>query len=402
MPLPTMDAETPVSLTRRDAPPAPSRWRDRWLALRDRWLASPAFQRRAARWPIARGIARRRAAQVFDLVAGFAYSQVLAACVRLRLFDKLADGPQALDVLAARLGLEPAAAERLLVAAVALRLVERRSAGRFGLGVLGAPLVGNAGVAAMVEHHALLYADLADPVALLRGVAPASRLAGYWPYAGAADPSAMTAGQVASYSDLMAASQPLVAGEILEAVDFARHRCLLDVGGGDGSFLVAAAARAPSLRLVLFDLPAVAERAARRLAEAGLAQRSTTVGGNFVADPLPRGADIATLIRVLHDHDDARVATVLRAVHRALDAGGTLVVAEPMAETPGAESMGDAYFGFYLLAMGRGRPRSAACLVAMLRDAGFEDVRRVATAQPLQAQLLVARKPSAKTLHIHA
>ncbi len=35
----------------------------------------------------------------------------------------------------------------------------------------------------------------------------------------------------------MAASQPLVADEILDAYPFARHRCLLDVGGGDGSFL---------------------------------------------------------------------------------------------------------------------------------------------------------------------
>ena len=326
-------------------------------------------------------------------MAGFAYSQVLAACVRLDLFDRLAEGPQTLDRLAARLELTPDAADRLLAAAVALRLVERRSGGRFGLGVLGAPLVGNAGIAAMVEHHALLYADLADPVALLRGAAPPSRLARYWPYAGAADPSAVSGEQAASYSDLMAASQPLVAGEILDAVDMTRHRCLLDVGGGDGSFLVAAAARAPGLELMLFDLPAVAERAARRFAAGGLQPRARAIGGNFVADALPTGADIATLIRVLHDHDDARVATVLRAAYRALAKGGTLVVAEPMAETPGAESMGDAYFGFYLLAMGRGKPRTAERLIAFVRDAGFVEVRRLATAQPLQTQLLMARKP---------
>ncbi len=394
-----MSAKTMASLPGRDVAAARRSWRDRWLAQRDRWLASPAFQRRAARLPFARRIARRRAAQVFDLVAGFAYSQVLAACVRLGLFDILAEGPQSLDRLALRLALEPAAAQRLLVAAIALRLVEHRSGDRFGLGVLGAPLVGNAGVAAMVEHHALLYADLADPVALLRGVAAPSRLARYWPYAGAADPGAVTSEQAAGYSALMAASQPLVADEILDAIDMTRHRCLLDVGGGDGSFLVAAAARAKQLRLMLFDLPAVAECARQRLTDAGLGKRATAFGGNFVADPLPSGADIATLIRVLHDHDDARVATLLRAVHRALAEGGALVVAEPMAETPGAESMGDAYFGFYLLAMGRGRPRSAASLIAMLRDAGFASVRLLATAQPLQTRLLIARKPFAKTLH---
>lgn len=388
------------SLLRTDAPmPTPRRWRDRWLALRDRWLASPSFQRAAARFPLTRGIARRRAAQVFDLVAGFVYSQVLAACVRLELFDMLAAGPQALHELASRLGLDAAATERLLSAAVALKLVERRGGDRFGLGVLGAPLVGNVGVAAMVRHHALLYADLADPLALLRGEASSARLAGYWPYAGASEPSAASADEVKDYSALMSASQPLVAGAILDAVDLARHRCLLDVGGGEGGFLIAAAARAPGLQLRLFDLPAVAELASRRFVAAGLQGRASAFAGSFLADPLPEGADIVTLIRVLHDHDDARVMTLLRAVHRALPAGGRLVVAEPMAETRGAEAMGDAYFGFYLLAMGRGQPRSAARLTQMLGDAGFVSVRLVDTAQPLQTRLLLACTPFEKTLN---
>ena len=50
------------------------------------------------------------------------------------------------------------------------------------LGALGAPMVGNAALAAMVEHHAALYADLRDPVALLarrrRGF---FAMAAYWP-----------------------------------------------------------------------------------------------------------------------------------------------------------------------------------------------------------------------------
>lgn len=373
-------------------------WRDRALAWRDRCLASPAFQRWAGRFPLTRGIARRRAARVFDLVAGFVYSQVLAACVRLKLFDLLAEGPRRIEALAPRLGLDAVATERLLAAAIALRLVERRSAGRFGLGELGAPLVGNVAVAAMVEHHALLYADLADPVALLRGEATSPHLAAYWPYAGATDPGAASAAQVAAYSALMSASQPLVADEVLGAVHLDAHRCLLDVGGGDGTFLVAAARRAPRLRLMVFDLPAVATKAQLRLEAAGLGERARAVGGNFLVDALPTGADIATLIRVLHDHDDARVMTVLRAVHAALAPGGTLVVAEPMAETARAEAMGDAYFGFYLLAMGRGRPRSAQCLADLMTRSGFEAVRKVPTALPLQTQLLVGRRPLAQTL----
>ena len=73
---------------------------------------------------------------------------------------------------------------------------------------------------------------------------------------------------------------------------------------------------------------------------------------------MPQGADIVSLIRVIHDHDDAAALTILRAARQALPPGGTLLLAEPMADTRGAEPVG-AYFNFYLLAMGSGRPRRA-------------------------------------------
>lgn len=375
----------PSSLPTRPAP--------FWRALRDRWLADPRFRRWASRFVLTRPVARRRARELFDLVAGFVYSQVLLACVRLKVFDLLADAPLSAAAAAPRLGLDEAAAERLLAAAASLRLTERCGGGRYGLGPLGAAMVGNGAIAAMVEHHAALYADLADPVALLRGERADAALARYWPYAGADAPAAASPGQVATYSALMTASQPLVADEVLDAYPLARHRCLLDVGGGEGAFLAAAGRRATDLRLMLFDLPAVADRARHRLAAAGLADRAEVFGGDFLRDPLPRGADVVSLVRVAHDHGDDDVLRLLHAVFAALPPGGTLLLAEPMAGTPGAEAMGDAYFGFYLLAMGSGRPRSAAELGALLGAAGFTGVRTRATGLPLQTSLLVARRP---------
>src|SRR5690606_30289912 len=106
---------------------------------------------------------------LFDLVAGFVYSQVLLACVRLRVFDRLADGVASLSDLAVHTGLDEPALRRLLDAAVSLDLLERRGLAQYGLGPLGAPLAHNPGLTAMVEHHSRLYADLQDPVALLRG-----------------------------------------------------------------------------------------------------------------------------------------------------------------------------------------------------------------------------------------
>jgi demethylspheroidene O-methyltransferase len=368
-----------------------SRIEDRFLAWRDRQIADPAFRRWAAGSLLTRWIARRRAAELFDLVAGFVYSQVLLACVRLRMFEILAAGPLSPEMLAPRLGLDLTATQRLVAAAISVRLLEHRRSGRVGLGPLGSPMVGNTAVAAMVEHHAALYSDLRDPVALLRGEAPAS-LAGYWPYAtGSSGAGKMSTERVAEYSALMSASQSLVTDELLDAYDLRQHRCLLDVGGGEGRFLAAVARRAPHLQLMLFDLPPVVERARMQLEFEGLGSRLKLASGDFFANELPVGADLVSLIRVAFDHPDDRVLAVLRAVRRALPPGGTLLLAEPMAATPGAEAMGDAYFGFYLFAMGQGRPRSAAELTALLRAAGFGSVRWLKVRMPLHTQILVAQ-----------
>ena len=365
-------------------------WLSRLLAWREACLSSPRFQRWAAAFPLTRPIARRNARASFDLVAGFVYSQVLQACVQLDLLPRLRGRPASVEQLADELGLRPEAVACLLRAAAALRLVEPREAGRFGLGEQGAALLGNPGAIAMVRHHDVLYRDLADPVALLRAPRGSAGLARYWAYAADATPGALPAERVDEYTSLMAQSQGLVAGEILDAYPLGRHRVLLDVGGGDGSFLAAAGARWPRLQLRLFDLPPVVERARRRFAAAGLEARAAGYGGDFRRDPLPGGADLVSLVRVLHDHDDEVVLRILREVARVLPPDGRLLIAEPMSGTTGAEPMGDAYFGFYLFAMGSGRPRTLAEVGRLLDLAGFERPVPYATRVPLLTRVLVA------------
>jgi demethylspheroidene O-methyltransferase len=369
-------------------------FRDRLLALRDKVLSNPGFQRFAARSPLMRRVARRRAGAMFDLCAGFVYSQVLLACVQLKLFDHLAAAPLGVDELAARMALPRESAQLLLDAAASLDLVQRRSQGRYGLGQLGAELRGNPSVTAMIEHHALLYRDLADPVALLRGPGGGGELAAYWAYARDGKAAALPDAAIAPYTALMAASQPMIVNEVLQVFSFRDHRCLLDVGGGDGSFLAAVAASTPGLRGILFDLPAVAEKAAERFRAAGLAPRATAIGGSFLTDPLPAGADIVSLVRVIHDHDDSEVLTLLRAVHDALPDQGKLLVAEPIAGISGTESMAEAYFAFYLRAMGSGKARTFRRLSELLRQAGFAEIQLRPGPMPLVASIITGVKPA--------
>ena len=355
-------------------------WHIRWCRWRNGVLSSARFQRFAARSPLMRPVARRKARQLFDLVAGFTYSQVLAAALESGLLAALGEGPLTQEEAATRTDLPPAGALRLLRAAAALDLAQPVGQ-RWMLGQAGAALAGNPGIAEMVAHHRLLYADLADPLALLRRGGGGGALAGFWRYAGGDSESA------AAYSRLMAASQPLVAQHILDSYRFDSHRRLLDIGGGEGRFLAAVGARYPDLERGLFDLPPVAARARERLGDAVRFHP-----GSFLTDPIPTGYDLISLVRVLHDHDDAPAAALLRSIRDSLAPGGRLLIAEPMAQVPGAEPMGDAYFGLYLLAMGSGRPRPADEIATMLRAAGFTRIRRFATPLPLTVSLICSER----------
>lgn len=360
------------------------------MAARNRVLGDPGFQRFAARFPLTRPIVRSKARMMFDRVTGFTYSQVIAACIEVGLLDLLVDGARDLADIADRVAIPLDGTDRLLRAAASIGLAERVAPDRWALGAEGAALRGNHGIAEMVMHHRLLYADLADPVAMLRRGPGGGQLSNYWTYAesvGQGDGE-----QVEAYSGLMAASQPLIATHVIDSYPFSRHRQMLDVGGGQGAFIAAVADRMPDMALALFDLPAVGQRARHALNCAGHGARVTIHGGNFLSDALPSGYDLITLIRVLHDHDDTPALQLLRNIHAALPPRGRLLIAEPMAETPGAETAGDGYFGMYLWAMGSGRPRSMNEIAGMLRTAGFSSSRPVSTPLPLTVSAIVAQR----------
>ncbi|MGZ8469995.1 MAG: methyltransferase [Gemmatirosa sp.] len=372
------------------APRSRSSLRDRVLAWRDAIVGRPGFQRWAAAFPLTRPIAHQRSRAVFDLCAGFVYTQTLDACVRLDLLAFLAERPRTPAEVAVHTGLPPDGTARLLGAATALRLVQRRSGGRVGLGPLGAPLLADPGVLEMIEHNRLLYDTLRDPVAVLRGErAGESPVARYFAYGRHGRPDALEAAHVAPYSALMSATVAPLAAEVLDVCRLDDRAALLDVGGGEGGFVLAAAARHPHLRLALFDLPAVAERARERVARAGLGHRVTVCGGNFHADPLPGGADVVTLVRILLDHDDRTVRALLARVRAALSPGGQVIVAEPLAGAPGAEVVGDVYFAFYLAAMSGGRARRTHELRTLLAEAGFRSSRVIRTRYPVHGGVIV-------------
>lgn len=367
-----------------DPQPTPSDWRCRWRLLRNRILANQRFQKWAAKTPLVRRIASQKAVELHHLTAGFVYTQTLTAVIQSNLLAVLQGRIETTKSVAAMCGLTTQAAFTLLTAARALKLTDEVSPGHWMVGELGASVLGNPGVADMVRHHMVLYRDLADPLAILRH-REQSGLRNYWSYVPGA---ARTEDSHREYSRLMSSSLALIADHILDSYSLKDDTSLIDVAGGTGQFARAVKQRYPDLSTTVLDLPEVVSEAKSQ----SVASDIRFVATDMFQSPLPQNTELFSLIRVLHDHDDEPVRQLLCRLYDALQPGGRLLIAEPMAGTAGAESIGDTYFSFYLWAMGSGRPRTAQELQAMCLAAGFTRIREFKTPIPALTRLLVAEK----------
>ena len=349
-----------------------------------RMVLSPRFHALAERLPILRGHARAEGRALFAVVAGFVRSQVLVALVDLGILEILAEGPLATEDLV-RLSRTPA--ERLSVllqAGAALGLIRRDRKGHWHLAVRGAAFLAVPGLGMMVRHHAVLYRDLSDPTAFFRGDTT-PELASFWPYVfGALSDS--DAGLARRYSQLMSDSQGLVAADTLAVVNLSGRKHLMDVGGGTGAFLSAVRQSHPDLALTLFDLPEVVEAAQNTVP--GL----KVLGGNFRDGPLPVGADVISLVRVMYDHSDSLVRKLADSVYQALPSGGMILVSEPMSGGDEPDQDTDVYFAVYTMAMQTGRTRSAKEIAQIIDNAGFRAITVHPSRRPFITSVISAVK----------
>ena len=97
-------------------------------------------------------------------------------------------------------------------------------------------------------------------------------------------------------------------GQIADYLEDKGHTCLLDLGCGDGTFLVTACKRIPGLRALGLDQSEIAvAEAEKNFARHGLAGRGQFVQGDIMtpdeafANPLLQQAQVATIMQILQE-----------------------------------------------------------------------------------------------------
>jgi hypothetical protein len=149
-------------------------------------------------------------------------------------------------------------------------------------------------------------------------------------------------------------------------VEWRGDETVVDVGGGNGSLLVALLGLQPGLRGIVFDLPETVRD------EAALGDRIEFVEGSFF-ERVPEG-DVYILSTILHDWDDEPAAAILRTIRAAAPPEARLLILDAVVP-PGNEPGGGKWLDLLMLTVAGGKERTEAQWRELLDAGGFEPVR---------------------------
>jgi hypothetical protein len=304
-----------------------------------------------------------------ELITASWLSQAIYVAARLGIADLVVDGPRSVDELAAATDVNSDALYRVLRAVASAGLLAESGPRRFSLAPLGHYL--RTGYPDSVRHLAIWYGEevfrsYADILQSVKDGRPVfERIHGkdMWAYL-ASHPSANETFNLAMGTSRWQDQRP-----IIEAYDFRGIKCLVDVGGGEGSMLAAVLHAHPEMTGVLVDLPNVVRGAQRHLESAGVADRCRVVAGS-VYDALPGGGDAYVLSSVLHFMDDQQVLVALGRVREAIAARGRVLVIERVLPPDDSPHFGKLLDLTMLVLLG-GRERTEAEFRALYERSGF-------------------------------
>lgn len=255
---------------------------------------------------------------IMRIGTGFMATKHMFVACELGLFAALAEGPRTLDEIASGLGIPRRTARITADACVSLGLVRREG-----------------------ER----YVNAPDAQAFLTGRGPMdlrpwarfwNRIS-YGAWQGLEEalrgrPSAgvhheMSPDEAEIFSKGVEGFTRGAANAFADGYDLARHRKVLDLGGGTGSFLRHILAKHPRLQATLFELPKTAA-VARKVAATASGPSIEILDGDALAGPLPEGHDLVIMANLVHYFGPEKNKTLLRNVRKSIAPRGRVALVD--------------------------------------------------------------------------
>jgi SAM-dependent methyltransferase len=316
---------------------------------------------------------------LFEVGSGFMAAKHLFVADELGVFRALAGGPLTVAALAERLDVSVRAARISADAMVALGFLERDDGTYRNGAVAAAHLAPDKSLTPMLRFwNRLSYGNWGRLADALRGDRPATpRLSAEEGEIFSAGVEAITAGT----AHALAAAYP-----------FQRHRRLLDVGGGTGSFLLAALRSHPHVRGTLVEIEPALSVARGKIAASPVGDRIDVLGADALADPLPAAHDAILVANLAHLLSPERNRQLLRRLRAVADDQARLLLVDFWTDATHTDPPFAALMaGEFALYSGEGDVYSADEIRSWLAESGWRPLSHEPLAGP---QSLITAAPA--------
>jgi len=316
---------------------------------------------------------------ILQLATSFMATRYLIAAVEVGMFEALGDAALDLDALAARIAVPKRTTRICADAMAALGLLERDGSLYRNSPAADAFLSGRGArdlrpFLRSMDRTYPAWAEFTEAIRAGRGPGFITRM----------DPEAQRVYSAGVESVSVGSARALA-----ESYEFDRHRQLLDLGGGTGSFLVPILERHLAIECGLFELPQVVTLARENLKAHESDGRVRFYEGDLLQDQLPTGYDAFLLANVVHIFTPEHNRDLLERVHASAPSGARLLLVDFWTDPTHTQPVFAAIMaGQFLLSGGEGDVYSEDEIRDMLAATGWMMIERRVLTGP--ASLLVA------------
>jgi SAM-dependent methyltransferase len=314
---------------------------------------------------------------ILQVASGFRAAKYLFVANEVGLFEQLAAGPATLDALAQRTGIPPRTLRILADAMVALGFVEQQH-DQYHNSPVAATFLGGRGPADLRPFLRYLNQQSYPMWMELEAVVRTGRTSSGHVR------ERRTEAQQQMASEGHVAASAATAHALATTYDFRRHRRVLDLGGGTGSYVMAVCTQYRGLEAILYDIPRVAALARQRLAASPCAERIRIVEGNFFQDPIPDGCDAVIIANVVHVYSPERNMELLGRIRKRVPEGARLLLVDLWTDRTRTQPLAAALAAgeFLISSGGEGNVYSEEDVRGWLQESGWRAVEHKPLAGP--------------------
>jgi 2-polyprenyl-3-methyl-5-hydroxy-6-metoxy-1,4-benzoquinol methylase len=321
-------------------------------------------------------------AELMETINAFRTSRIILTAWELHIFDHLTGNGKSSAEVAAALGADPRATDRLLNAVTAIQLISKTGA-IFTNTPFAEKFLVTTSPACMhsLGHYSSLWHTwdtLTESV--FTGTSACK----------SAEPGINDREEewLEAFIAAMHARGATQGRELASSLDLSSVQRVLDLGGGSGAFTFAMIEKKSDITGVVFDLPKVVPITEKYIIRSGFSGKVSTLSGDYHLDGFGHGFDLILMSAIIHINNPEENRLLISKAAKALNPGGQLVIMDFIMDDTRTQPFTGALFALNMLVGTKhGDCYTESEITHWMSEAGLSNIKLVTTPSGMQMMI---------------